>query len=169
MFLEDKATWHNDDLKERLTKCLPELRKLVDAEYIYETNLDSDDMVHKNFTEIVLEHKFKERGALYCKDGFAYNTEGRLAQWNNPISNQNYTIMFPREVYFNPEKRLEYLDGFNTHEQVPEKFEAEEMPKGMYCTTIHGKNISTVWEHPFRGEEFYYEDEKINVLKEFGV
>lgn len=168
MLTEDRAVWHNVDLKERLEVCLPEVKKMVgDAKYIYETNLDSDDMVHKDFSKIVQEKKFVKRGALYMKRGFAYNTQGRVADWNNPISNQNYTIMFPRDVYFNAEKRLKYLDGFKTHEEVPEKFNAEQLPDGLYCTVIHGMNISTVWQHPFREKEYPYQDEQESILKDF--
>ena len=169
MFTEDKAIWHNQDLQERLAKCLPALKESVgDADYIYETNLDSDDMVHKKFSEIVLNYKPSKEGALYMTKGFVYNTEGRVADWNNPTSQQNYTIMFPKKIYLNAEKRLKYLKGFNTHEQVPTLFKnATQMPDGLYCSIIHGGNISTVWNHPFRGQEYIYEDQKLEILNNF--
>jgi len=155
MMTEDRATWHNTDLKERLGECLPILREFVgEVDYIYETNLDSDDMVSKNFSELVVSKPFKNKGALFMKDGYAYLPEGKLADWYNPESNQNYTIMFPVDIYFDAEKRLEYLGGLKTHEEIPILFDAEEMPEKMYCTIIHGENISTIWEHPFRGKEY---------------
>src|SRR3990167_10218549 len=44
MFTEDRATWHNEDLPERLAKTLPYIGTFLEsADYIYETNLDSDD------------------------------------------------------------------------------------------------------------------------------
>jgi|TARA_Y100000310_G_scaffold312222_1_gene359300 hypothetical protein len=168
MFTEDRAVWHNVDLKERLAVCLSEVKKMVgDATHIYETNLDSDDMVHRDFSKTVQERKYKKHGALYMGKGFAYNTQGRVADWNNPTSNQNYTIMFPATEYFDPEKRLKYLKGFKSHEEIPELFKAERLPDGMYCTVIHGDNISTVWQHPFREKEYVYEDEQRAILKEF--
>lgn len=168
MFTEDKAPWHNVDLKERLEKCLPTLKEFVaDADYVYETNLDSDDTVHKKFSEIVQNYRYKKKGALYMQRGFVYNTQGRVADWLNPTSQQNYTIMFPTKTYFDAGKRLEYLDGFNTHEQVPTKFEATKMPDGLYCSIIHGGNISTVWDHPFMGKEYFYEDEKEHIINDF--
>mgnify|MGYP001591246201 CR=1 FL=1 len=168
MFTEDKAIWHNTDLKERLEKCLHTLKEFVgDADYVYETNLDSDDTVHKKFSEIVLNYRYKKRGALYCQKGFVYRTTGQVAEWFNPISQQNYTIMFPVKTYFDAEKRLKYLDGLKTHEEVPTKFEANKMPDGMYCSIIHGDNITTEWTHPFRGAEKYYEDEKREITKDF--
>ena len=168
MFTEDRATWHNKDLPERLERALPILKKFVgDCDYIYETNLDSDDMVHKDFSKFVIEKKFKNKGALYCTRGFAYNTQGRIADWNNPVSNQNYTLMFPSDIYFDADRRLEYLRGYKSHEEVPEMFDSEKLPDGFYCTVIHGDNITTEWNHPFRGNEYFYEDEKEEILKNF--
>lgn len=168
MFTEDRALWHNKDLKERLEATLSDVEGSIDeSEYIYETNLDSDDMVHKRFSETVQGKQFKDKGALYMTKGFAYNTQERVADWNNPKSNQNYTIMFPSKIYFDAQKRLEYLNGFKSHEEVPEKFNAEQLPDGMYCTVIHGDNISTVWQHPFREKEYYYIDEKEEIMRNF--
>lgn len=168
MFTEDRATWHNENLPERLADCLPKVKSWIgEFDHIYETNLDSDDMVHKNFSELAQSKLFKSRGALYMTKGFAYNTEDRLADWNNPMSQQNYTIMFPAAIYFDAKKRLEYLNGLKTHEEVPEKFDAEKLPDGLYCTVIHGDNISTIWTHPFREKEYFYADEKDAILKNF--
>lgn len=169
MFTEDKATWHNTDLKERLTLCLPSLKEFVgDADWVFETNLDSDDMIHKKFSEIVLNYRPSKEGALFMRKGYVYNTQGRVAEWNNPISQQNYTIMFPTKIYFDAEKRLKYLKGFNTHEQVPILFKnAEELPEGLYCSVIHGGNISTVWTHHFRGKEYFNFEEQKLILNNF--
>jgi hypothetical protein len=170
MMTDDRGTEHNIDLEKRLAKSLPDIEKLTgDAEYIYETNLDSDDTVYKTFSELVQSKDFKKGGALYEKNGFAYNINDRLVEWHNPESNQNYTIMFPREDYFNAKKRLEYLHGLKTHEEIPTIFNAECLPDGLYCAIIHGTNISTVWNHPFIGKEIYYDDEKRFILNNFGI
>ena len=34
-------------------------------------------------------------------------------------------------------------------------------------SVINGDNISTVRQHPFRGKEYMYEDEKDMILKDF--
>ena len=168
MFTEDRATWHNNDLVQRLQSVLPSVRLFMGyTDWIYETNLDSDDTVHRDFSKLILQDPPRERGAFLCKKGYAYNTKDRLAEWNNPVSNQNYTIQFTRDTYFDAEKRLEYLNGFKSHEEIPEKFNAQEMPDNSYCTIIHGDNISTVWDHPFMGKEVYSEDEKFNILTDY--
>ena len=167
---EDRATWHNQDLIERAEKSLKELEpKVKEFNYIYETNLDSDDMVYKDFVKVLKQEPFRERGALYQKDGFIYEISGRLAFWHNPISQQNYTIMYPVDIFLDAKKHFEYQNGLDSHEQIPEKFNAKEMPKGFYCAIIHGTNISTVWGHPFMGQEIFYEEEKESILKDFGI
>lgn len=168
MFTEDRATWHNNNLKERLERTLPAVSLFLgNADWIYETNLDSDDTINTDFSRKIISEQPRDRGAFYCRKGYAYNTQDKLAEWNNPTSNQNYTIMFQREDYVNAEKRLKYLDGFKSHEEIPEKFNADEMPDGSYCTIIHGENISTIWNHPFMGKEIYSEEEKFNILTNY--
>ena len=168
MFTEDRAVWHNTDLGERLEKSLPSVELFLGrTDFIYETNLDSDDTIHKDFSKYILSEPPRFKGAFFCKNGYAYNTSDRLAEWNNPVSNQNYTIMFPALIYFDAEARLKYLDGFKSHEEIPEKFDAQEMPDNSYCTVIHGDNISTIWTHPFRGQEIYSEEKKFNILTDY--
>ena len=75
--------------------------------------------------------------------------------------------MFPSKIYFDVDKRLEYLDGFSSHEELPIKFKATKLPDGFYCTVVHGENITTTWDHPFRGQEYYYRDEQEEILKNF--
>jgi hypothetical protein len=170
MMTDDRGVEHNVDLEERLEKTLPEVSKLVgDADFVYETNLDSDDLVHGTFSEVVQGKEFEPGGALYMKDGYAYNIKDRLAEWHNPYANQNYTIMFPKDYYLSAKDRLIYLHGLKTHEEVPTRFSSEELPSGLYCAIIHGTNISTVWGHPFMGKEIYNEDEKDFILKNFGI
>jgi len=162
---DDRAEERNSDLIERTEKSLKHIK--VDTEYVYETHLDSDDMVHKKFVETVRAKPFKNRGALFMKDGYAYDCKDKMAKWNNPKAQQNYTIMYPRDIYLDAKARYEYQNGFKSHEDIPDKFDAEELPSGMYCSIIHGTNISTIWNHPFMGEEIYYDDEKESILKEF--
>jgi len=162
---EDRAIWHNKDLIERTEKSLKQFK--IKEKYVYETNLDSDDMVHKDFVKIIKSKKFKKNGALYCKEGYAYETSGRLADWHNPTANQNYTIMYPTEIFLDAKKHFEYQNGLDSHEQIPKKFDSEEMPKEMYCAIIHGTNVSTIWIHNFRGKEYYYNEEINKILSNF--
>lgn len=163
MIMYDDRSDRNSNLIERTANSLL-LLEPIEEDYVYETHFDSDDMVSKNFVKLVKSYPFKERGALYMKDGYVLNTDGRVAEWHNPTSQQNYTIMYPRKIYLDPFDRYKYQNGLHTHEEIPSKFNAEELPKGMYCSVIHGKNISTIWGHPFMGKEV-----DKSILKEFGL
>jgi large subunit ribosomal protein L31 len=131
-----------------------------------ETMLDSDDTLHKDFVKNIKEIPAEYKGAIILRDGYIYSTKDRLAKWHNPISNQNYTIIFPKDIYYNPEKRLKYLDGLKTHEEVPIKFKCVEL-KDMYCSITHGQNMSTEWGHPFMGEEIFNEETKNLILHNY--
>jgi hypothetical protein len=165
MMTDDRELRHNIDLKERLAKTLPELKKFVgEADYVYETNIDSDDMVHRDFTRIVKGKEFKSWGALHMKEGYVLNIDGKVAEWSNPYSDRTYTIMFPQDVYFNADKRLAYLRGLKSHEEIPTLFDSEELKERLYCVATHEMNISTAWEHAYKGKECDKE-----ILKDFGL
>lgn len=165
---DDRNEENNKTLLKRTKRSLREIEnKLGLSEYVYEVHLDSDDMMNKEFVETIKEKPFKWRGALFVKQGFVYTPDDRLAHWHNPRSSNNYTIMYPKSIYLDADKRYEYQNGFQSHEQVPDKFNAVELPSGMFCTLIHGNNISTLWKHPFMGEEIFYDNHKSFILKDF--
>lgn len=163
-FTDDKVPKRNEDLPRRLAQMLYFIPK-YECE-IYETMLDSDDTLHKDFVKTLKQIPFQEKGAVILREGYIYSTKDRLAKWYNPTSNQNYTIMFPKGVYYDPDARLKYLDGLKTHEEVPVKFKCVEL-KDMYCSITHGKNMSTEMGHPFQGEEIYNETEKKQIIKNY--
>jgi Putative rhamnosyl transferase len=166
IMMEDKATWHNEDLIERAEKSLKQLEPIKE-DYVIEVGLDSDDMVHKTFVEILKGKEWSERKAFYMHKGYAYSIDGRMSKWNNRFSMSIYAIMYPTEIFLDAKKHFEYQEGFNSHEQIPIKFLAELLPDGLYCSVIHGTNISTVWGHPYQGEEIFYSDEIEDILKQF--
>ena len=167
-FTDDQVPERNKDLEERLTEMYKEIPHY--KEDIYEVMLDSDDMLHTSYVEMVKKKEFRENGALIMNDGFIYsNRDDRLARWLTPVANQNYLIMFPNKIYYDPKKRLEYLKGLESHEQVPVLFKAEYLQPGMFCSIVHGQNMSTVWGHQFMQQEIYYETIKQNVMESFGI
>jgi len=140
--------------------------ELDEAKLDYLMTFDGINFTDDKVPERIKQIPFKEKGAIILKEGYIYSTNDRLAKWYNPTSNQNYTIMFPNKTYYNPKKRLDYLDGLKTHEEVPEKFDCVEL-KDMYCSITHGNNMSTEWGHPFQREEIYNESIKNELLKNY--
>lgn len=164
--MEDKAIWHNIDLLERAEKSLKELPEIKD-DWVIEVTIDSDDMVHQKFTEHLKSREIKERKAFFMRKGFMVTNEGKLADWKNPESMSLYAIVYPKKFFLDGRLHFYYQRGLDSHEQIPSKFEAEELPEGMFCCVFHKQNISTIWEHPFRGKEYFYSDEIESILKQF--
>jgi hypothetical protein len=167
IMMEDRATWHNDDLIERSVKSLAVLGEHITDEWVCEINLDSDDMVASDFVETIKKYPPKDRGAFYMQQGYVYSIEDRLATWHNPTSMSIYAIVYPTKIFLDAKEHFEYQKGFNSHEQIPDKFDAQLLPDGMYCALVHGNNISTTWGHQFMGKEFYFEKEKRQILNKF--
>lgn len=157
----------NKTLVYRLEKSLYELRKvtsLLDANYVYLTRIDSDDMFHKDaLNEIQKVQPFE--GALVYKNGYIYNSlTNQLAEWNPKTNPPFHTVIFLGSKFFNPVAHLQFYRDFKSHEDVTRVFKTKELKDGRYCVLIHGKHISTTWEHPFKGEE-----KDLSNLKDFGL
>lgn len=166
IMMEDQATWHNFNLIERAERSLKQLEP-IDEDYVVEFSLDSDDMVHKRMVELLKSKEMKEHGAFYMKKGFMYSVDGKMADWENPHSMSLYAIVYPTDVFLDATQHFMHQNGLDSHEQIPKLFDAELLPDGMFCCPYHALNISTVWDHPFRKKEYFYQDEIEQILKDF--
>ena len=148
----------NKTLKERLSNPLHSiLKNIPKVDWIYFTRIDSDDMFHKQAIEKI-QNEIPFRGALIFKNGYIYNKEtDKLAHWNPKTTPPFYTIMFPYDVFFDPKQYLDYYGKWKSHEDTTKVFSYEVLPDFFYCVLIHDtqSQISTIWNHPFRGLEIY--------------
>ena len=144
----------NSTLYQRIAKSINIFpRHWLFSELVYLTRIDSDDMFHHGAVEII-QSTYPETSALTCGKGLVYNTTTEeVAEWNPPTNPPFHTIIFKTEVFFDIERHLEHYKDFKSHEDVPRIFGSTLLPDYMYCVTTHNpKNqISTVWNHPFRG------------------
>lgn len=145
----------NKTLLNRLERALYELRKaqeLQDANYIFVTRIDSDDMFHREeIAEIQRVTPFE--GALVHKNGYIYNSNtNEMAEWNPKTNPPFHTIIFLGSKFFNPVEHLRFYNGFRSHEDVTKCFKTKQLEDGRYCVLIHQKHISTIWDHPFKGK-----------------
>lgn len=163
--------YKNDNLLERLKVILPELESAIKKkEYIYETCQPSDDFYHRKEVEEIQEHKPAKRKTLIHFKGFVLNKETqRVAEWNpTTINPPFYTIMYPYDIFFDPQKHFDYMRGSKSHEDVIRLFDCVKLPDYRYCVMVHERNISTNWWHPFRGR-IYSRPEGREILKNFGI
>jgi hypothetical protein len=170
MMWDDRGTWHNDDLSERMQKSLNELKsKMEESEWVFKTDLGSDDLFHFEAIRELQQQPPRERGACYYLNGYVYDMENnRLAEWNRSTSCSKYTIMYPSETFYDATKHLEYIKGLESHEYIPKLFKAVRLPDGRYMAGVHLGNISSGWNNSMRGME-YGEPYKNIILKNFGI
>jgi len=157
----------NDTLEDRLAKSLREL-KLPKTDYVYLTQLDSDDMLRLNVIDLIQEEPFEYQKALFHKKGYVYNLQTeQLSDWYVPTAWESFTLMYPYKIFLSAKKNLKYQNGWTTHEETPEKFNAKELPNDTYVVSTGNLNRSTIWNHQYQGREYYYELEKDQILKQF--
>lgn len=131
---------------------LSQLKELGDANYVYVTRIDSDDMFHK---EVVAEIQrvIPFGGALVYKNVYVYNSNtGEMAEWEPKTTPPFYTIIFLGSKFFNPIEHVRFYKDFQSHEDIPKIFKTKQLEDGRYCVVVHRNQISTIWDHPFRGE-----------------
>jgi len=169
-FPDDKRTT-NLGLEDRVRKSLESLKKYTEGKkYVYFTVLDSDDMFHRDLVKLVQKEEYELRKALTPVRGLILNNEtGQLANWEHPSCPPFYTILFPVEIFMDAKKHLEYYYPFRSHEDILKIFKCKRMKDFLYCATCHKGNISTAWENSVRGQEYFYDNQKEEILKDFGI
>jgi len=172
-----KATFHgqcwwddkvdNSTLEERLLKSLEEL-DLPKTDYVYLTQLDSDDLLRLDVIDLIQKEDFSFRKALYHRKGYVHNlSTGQIADWYVPTCWESFTLMYPYDIFTDVKSNLQYQNGWTTHEETPKVFNGKELPDNTYMVSTGDLNISTKWGHPYMGREYYYETEKTKILKDF--
>src|SRR5581483_9064301 len=152
----------NSSLRNRLASALLTIKdsfsrfepELLQAHWVSITRLDSDDLFHKQAVEMMQSIDAYDKGAMVCRKGLIYNqTTKEMAEWNPPTNPPFHTIFFPIDTFFTVDRHMEYMKGFTSHEDIPKLFSAFQLPDLIYCVTTHNpkNHISTIWDHPFRG------------------
>lgn len=166
-----KLVWHdkNSTLLQRLAEALPKLG-LIEEDMVLLTRIDSDDMFHQDYVQIVQEHIDWAQVSL-CSTGYIYNTTtGELATWEPDTNPPFHTIVFINGEFTDPQRHLTKYKDFRSHEDIPRIFPVHNLLKDRYCVTTHNpkNHISTTWNHPFRGS-IITDQSKEEILKSFGL
>lgn len=136
-----------------------------EADSVYVTIQPSDDCYEGDMVrEVQRELRDEHVQAVGYRYGYVmdYLTK-RLAEWTPHTSPPFYTIKFPRSVFLNPLEHVNYA-GIKSHEYLPQKLRTKYLPRRGYLVGTHGENISTIFNHPFRGP-----DASPLCLKRFGL
>lgn len=154
-------------LAEAIHGAVPALTEEIGQEEdVLVTIQPSDDCYSSDTVERIqsLFEKYEWAQAVAYKRGYVMDyTSHRIAEWNPTTNPPFYTIKFKRKTFLDPHSHVEYA-GIESHEYLPTKLQTLEMPERGFLVGTHGENISTIFEHPFKGTEVFS-----TVLKEFGL
>ncbi len=156
LYYDDRSS-ERSEKNRRIADRLEHLKELEneckDADWIYFTKLDSDDMFHKDAFKEIQKQEPKEKTAFIFQNGYIYNKETQeMSEYNPETCPPFYTICFPKDVFFDPQKHLEYMKGWKSHEDTVKIFKPVYLSDRKYCVLVHGKNTTTTWNHRFRGK-----------------
>ena len=111
MIIWDDRGDSKKELLSRLEKALLKLEPLTkNKKYIIQSFLDSDDLLSKDAVSIIQRSFKKYNGAIGFIKGYLLNKEtNELAQWNPITIPPFYSLKFPKEIFINPLKHIDYI------------------------------------------------------------
>lgn len=161
------------------------MSELIDAtegekgyEYVLMTIQPSDDCYHKNAVKGI-QAVFRETKlqAFGYEKGYIMNYQTKeLAEWNPKTNPPFYTIKFPRPTFINPLEHARYTSlkkdvgphkagtPLPSHEYVKDCLRYGTVPERGFLVGTHGENISTIFNHPYRGNSV-----ELSISKDFGL
>lgn len=145
-----------DRLLTSLHGSLAELTDIVGGvDEVYMTLQPSDDMYSKDAMDQIrtaLEKKANQAAGF--KYGYVINLQTKeIAEWNPKTNPPFFTIKFPRAVFLDPLAHFNHTGPYKSHEYVGDKLKYVQLEDRGFMVGTHGENISTVFDHPFRGND----------------
>lgn len=145
-----------DRLLTSLQKSLPALFDEVgQADEVLMTIQPSDDCYHKE-TVGSAKKVFMETnsGAVIFTKGYIMNyTTKEVCEYNPTTIPPFFTIRFKKDVFLDPRKHIEYTGPYKSHEYIGDKLTLANFQVRGFLVGTHGENISTHFNHPFKGPE----------------
>lgn len=168
-FWDDKYTDEiaRDRLLTSLHNTMGEMTAVIgECDYVYMTIQPSDDC-YSNDTIQKIQNIFNQTKleAVGYEQGYIcdYLTK-EIAEYNPNTNPPFFTIKFPRDMFIDALKHIEYTGPYKSHEYLGDKLKCAIMDERGFIVGVHGENISTHFNHPFKGEKVSQ-----NILKDFGI
>lgn len=158
-FWDDK--YPDDEARLRLINSVhasmgPLLNVIGEAREVLMTIQPSDDCYHKDMVKDTQEffRTNKDVHVYGYRKGYVMDyVKGQIKEWNPKTTPPFYTIRFPRDMFVDPLKHLKYTGPYKSHEYVKDFLPVQYMDFRGFVVGTHGENISTVFNHPFAGED----------------
>ena len=185
-FYDDK--YPDDIARERLLTSLhgtiPELLNVIgECSQVLVTLQPSDDLYASESVSAIQDYLRNNPNiqAIGFKQGYIINYQTKEVADYTPTTNPPfYTIRFPRDVFADPLGHAEYTalkkdvgkypkgTPIPSHEYVADSLQYAIADDRGFMVGVHGENVSTNWNIPFRGDTIVGEKRE-KVLKEFGI
>ena len=140
------------------------LDDIGDVDYVYMTIQPSDDCYYAGAVDEI-QRELENYEAVGYKHGYICNYFNLDVSEYNPKTNPPfYTIKFPKEIFIEPLDHANYtatkvaIPGYPvgtplpSHEWVKDCLNYKQIDKRGFLVGTHSENISTYYEHPFKGE-----------------
>lgn len=155
----------NQTLAKRMDRSLEKVReKLGEFSYVYLTRIDSDDMIHRDWIKELNQHEPMYKRSFIRSKGYVYNGK-QLAEWNPTTCPQFFTVCMPSNIFRRGKFFEEYWGDYKSHEDADKVFNPIVLDDYKYFMLMHGNQISSTWDHPFRGKEI----KDLSILRDFGI
>lgn len=163
-FWDDK--YEEDNLLGRLKATLPDLESYVaEGDQILLTIQPSDDLY---FGDVVAEFQDYDgpAQAIGYRKGYIINYATKeIAEYNPDTPPPFYTIRFRKEDFIDPERHYKFIGPYKSHEYVGDFLKLVHFPGRKFVVGTHGENISTTYNHPYKGRVLTDEERDAVLIK----
>lgn len=168
-FYDDK--FPEDKARERLVKALHysmnDLMGVIVGDWTLMTIQPSDDCYRNTMVDEIQSTfiKVQDAQAIGYSKGYIMNYVTKEVAEYNPLTNPPFfTIKFPSKIFIDPLPHMEYTGPYTSHEYIGNHLKYYVCDERGFLVGCHGENISTVFNHPFKGKSVNPE-----ILNQFGL
>lgn len=151
---------------------IDKMKTLPDFKFVFSTRLDSDDLFKNDVVEEIQSFDYGDRRALVFQKGYCYDCVNKKLQHYVVQSPPNTTIMYPRDIFLDENKRREYLD-IHGHDQVFSELNSIVLSENKYMILVHEHNRRSVYVEGEQAQELrrfaITEHEHDDILKDFSI
>lgn len=169
-------------LMRTLEVSLPVLSEYVgDADYVLSTIQPNDDMYFMDSEDRIMEKAVKTEpvSAIGWKKGLIMNyntkeiaeyttnewTTDETSTYHTDTTPPFFTIKLPREVFLDPKKHYEAIGPYKSHEYIGDVMPYHVLEGRGFVVGTHGENISTTYNHRYRGRVLTEEESEGIMVK----
>lgn len=150
-----------------LHRTLPELKTFVgDADWVYMTIQPSDDCYALDAVRLIQEVEPGHKSIGFTKGYICDYGTKRVCEYDPDTLPPFSTIVFPSKTFLDPTSHFKYTGPYVSHEYVGDHLRMQVIPGRKFLVGTHGENISTTFNHPYRGKEI---EEAWKTWIEFGI